>query len=205
MCRYALLTVQRLTEVLQRGPLEQRPPTLLLLRCLLEAPGLHLGPKALYPAALFAPVATLLRGPCASDALKVRTLTPNTGNASQRCQAPAHNRHASTESTMSSKTQRAMNCLQMTICPGFLSHTRQGLHAPVSSAAQVLEALMRCSDAHADEPAATPANRMLPPAVSEPDQALRRAGLGALERVVASCPGVPRSLPLAARAEASEF
>ena len=75
-CRYALVTVQRLTEVLQRGPPEQRPPTLLLLRCLLEAPGLRLGPGALYPATLFAPVATLLHGPCASDALKVGFKSP---------------------------------------------------------------------------------------------------------------------------------
>jgi len=75
----------------------------------------------------------------------------------------------------------------------------------VSCATQVLEALMRCSDAHADEPAVPPANTLLPPAVSEPDQALRRAGLGALERVVASCPGVPRSMPVAARAEAPDF
>ena len=88
-CRYALLTVQRLTEVLQRGPPEQRPPTLLLLRCLLEAPGLHLGPMALYPATLFAPVATLLRGPCACDALQVRALTMTSGDASQRSWSPA--------------------------------------------------------------------------------------------------------------------
>ena len=80
-----------------------------------------------------------------------------------------------------------------------------GFYARLFCTSQVLEALMRCSSAHADESADPPAKTLLPPAVSEPDQALRRAGLAALERVVASCPGVPRSLPLAARAEASEF
>ena len=64
--------MQRLTEVLQRGPPAQRPSALLLLRCLLEAPGLRLGPATLYPATLFAPVATLLHGFCAADALQVR-------------------------------------------------------------------------------------------------------------------------------------
>jgi hypothetical protein len=77
--RYALLTVQRLLEVLQRGPPAQRSPTLLLLRCLLEAPALRLGPAALYSPALFAPVAALLHGPCAADALQVGTL-PADGN-----------------------------------------------------------------------------------------------------------------------------
>ena len=63
--------VQRLMEVLQRGPPAQRPPTLLLLRCLLEAPALRLGPAALYSPTLFAPVAALLHGPSAADALQV--------------------------------------------------------------------------------------------------------------------------------------
>ena len=72
-------------------------------------------------------------------------------------------------------------------------------------AVQVLEALMRCSSAEANEPIVPPADTMLPSPMTEPDQALKRTGLGALERVVASCPGVPRTLPVAARAEASDF
>ena len=170
------MTVQRLTDVLQRGPPEQRQPTLLLLRCLLEAPELRLGPAALYPATLFAPVATLLHGPCAADALQVgfRVLTLSSDAAPRRdwnlhrCRVPFP-------------------------------------LIPSTCAAQVLEALMRCSSAHTDQSTSSPANTPLPPAVPEPDQAVRRAGLGPLERVVGFCPGVPRPLPVAARAEASDF
>ena len=65
---------------------------------------------------------------------------------------------------------------------------------------------MRSSGAHAEDPAVLPADMLLPPAGPEPDEALSRACLSALERVVASCPGVPRSLQPAARPdEASDF
>ena len=64
---------------------------------------------------------------------------------------------------------------------------------------------MRCSGAHAEDPAGPPMAVFMPHAGPEPDEELSRSGLGALERVVAACPGVPRSLPPAARRAAPEF
>ena len=73
------------------------------------------------------------------------------------------------------------------------------------AAAQVLQALMRCSGTDAGGPAVQPEDVAVSPAGPDPDEELSRAGLGALERVIASCPGVPRSLPPAARPAAPEF
>ncbi len=64
---------------------------------------------------------------------------------------------------------------------------------------------MRCSSAHVADPAGPPVEGFMAHAGPEHDEESSRSGLGALERVVAACPGVPRSLPPAARRAAPEF
>ena len=64
---------------------------------------------------------------------------------------------------------------------------------------------MRCSAADVTDPAERPTEVLVPHTGPEPDEELSRSGLGALERVVAACPGVPRSVPPAVRRAAPEF